>query len=307
MSLAGGGTDILPYAARFGGQVLSATITEYVHTSIRRTTSPCGLDATSPFHIAHRLLDCPVDPHCRYTSHSGGLAGSGLGTSSASMVAVIAAVARWHNLTLPAATVAQLAHRLERDELGQAGGAQDHYAAAFGGINFIEFRGTSDVTVTPVRVPRPVLNRLEASLLLCDTGTRRDSGRVLERQLSAVKEDDPASLEPLHRIRGLAAPMRAALLNGDLPTVAQLMSQGWREKEKLMRIPQPAVQRLLGIGAGAGALAGRLLGAGGGGFLLFVTWPGQVPELARALTAAGGRVRRVRFATGGVSVTLRTA
>ncbi|MGI5239066.1 hypothetical protein [Dactylosporangium sp. CA-139066] len=312
VSFAGGGTDVMPYSGDHGGCVLSTTIDLYVHAVLQpaqprpAAMAPLGPtgDLADQIDVACRLLGYDRDGfECR--THLGGLGGSGLGSSSAALVAALAALASGHGATMAPDALARLAYRIEREETQQTGGAQDHYAAAFGGLNFIEFGANGAGVVRPLRLDAVTTDALEASLLLCDTGIRRRSSDVLRRQVGDIQDGRPESLAALHRMKALAAEMRDRLVAGDLATFSDLMRLAWEEKLRLLGgIGDERIGRLLEAGLTAGALTGRLLGAGGGGFLLFLVPPGRRRAVADRLARAGGRPRPVALSSGGAQVCL---
>jgi D-glycero-alpha-D-manno-heptose-7-phosphate kinase len=315
ISFAGGGTDIMPYAGRHGGCVLSATVDLFVYASIRRRPAGSGAprrpsSATAAFDAARDVLGHPADPGIECATHVNGLSGSGLGTSSALIVAMLTALGGWYGRPLPGPELARLAYVVERERLGQLGGAQDQYAAAIGGINLIEFGADGSGTARPLDLPPGTVRRLERSLLLCDTGVRRDSAAVLRGQVARVEVRDAPSVEALHRMKALAVEMRDLLLAGHVAAFGELMGEAWRHKRTLLTGPDgtvpPTVRdavRLIDAARGAGAVSGRLLGAGGGGFLSLFAPPDRRGAVADALIAAGGRPRRVSLcATGATTV-----
>ncbi|HEY3607594.1 MAG TPA: hypothetical protein VGL06_08845, partial [Pseudonocardiaceae bacterium] len=185
ISFAGGGTDVAPFPELEGGAVLSATIDRFVYGTLRPRTddrvvvASCGGPDFASAAVRrlgrggyHVDLRCAVPP------------GSGLGSSSATTVALVGAVREHFGLAWSAQDVARLAYRIEREDLGIAGGSQDHYATAFGGFNFIEFG--HDVVVRPLSVPPSVVDRLAAGLLLCFTGVTRDSALIIRDQTARV-------------------------------------------------------------------------------------------------------------------------
>ena len=303
VSFAGGGTDIMPYAAQHGGCVLSATIDVFVYASIGTPTDrgrrPSPAEAAT-FDLGRQLLGLPAEPETMDRLHPNPYAGSGLGTSSASVVATLAALAAWYRRPTDPAELARLAYRLEREEMAQPGGAQDHYAAAYGGLNFVEFGAHGEARVSPVYLPGGIRRQLEESLLLCDTGIRRDSGRVLAPQIARMARGDVTATEALHRMRALAVRMRDRLTAGDLSTFGELMGQAWAVKQRLAGGHGPRVAALFAAAQATGAVSGKALGAGGGGFLLFHVPPPRRAAVVAALEAGGGRVRPVRLYPDGV-------
>ncbi|WP_214414773.1 GHMP family kinase ATP-binding protein [Sphaerisporangium fuscum] len=287
IGFSGGGTDIMPYAGEHGGCVVSATIDLHAQATIESSTEP---DGSLLFSTARRLLDLPYEPGYAGRATAGDLIGSGLGSSSASAVAVITALSESHGRPLSRADLAMFAYRLEREELGQIGGAQDHHSAAHGGLNFMEFGAHGTVAVTPLRLePEP----------LCDSGVRRDSGQVLKEQVRAVQRGERTVLHALYRMKTFAVEMRHQLVKRDLKSFAELMALAWEEKRRLAGVEQPQIRPLLDTGQEAGSAAAKVRGAGGGGFLLFFVAPARRSEVASALAAAGGKPRAVTLVNDG--------
>jgi D-glycero-alpha-D-manno-heptose-7-phosphate kinase len=319
ISFAGGGTDVPPYPATHGGAVLSATISRSARARVRARpdhgyhVESLDLMARAAF-APHELvfnghLDL-VKAVLRELAPERGLdltlatdapPGSGLGSSSALVVAMLAAVgvaggARWSP-----AELAQRAYQVERIDLKIEGGMQDQYAAAFGGLNFIEFHGEEEVTVRPLQVPAETVQELERSLLLAWSGRSRTDDGILRRQVDGVLGGSARSLESLEAMKALATGMRDALLRGDLADFADGLHEGWRQKRRLASgIATPRLDELYAVGRRAGAAGGKVLGAGGGGYLLFATPPGARARVADALEAAGAPCAQVEFDFRGV-------
>lgn len=303
ISFAGGGTDIMPYAGEYGGRVLSAAVDLFVTATVRSRTTE---QASGPVFEAAWALLGPAGveaPGCRVATD--GLAGSGLGTSSAAVVAVLSALSGWCGRELSRPDLARLAYEIERERLGLLGGVQDQYASAFGGINLLHAHGAGAATVTPLRLDPRVLRGLEDSLLLYDTGLRRDSSAVLRAQVSAVIDRDPARLKALHRMKERALAMADLLQTGDLNGFGTAMGHAWADKRILLGADEDAdpaaVAGTLAAGLAAGATAARMLGAGGGGFLLFFVPPEHRRTVAAALASRGGNERPVRLCAAGVA------
>lgn len=319
ISFCGGGTDVMPYPAERGGCVLSATIDLFAFASL----APRG---DEEYHVALEdgtaatyasPEDLVFDGHLdlvkgvlRHMAPQSGLdlhlfsdapAGSGLGSSSALVVAMLAAVAEHTRTPWTPSELARRAYQVERVELRQAGGLQDQYAAAFGGFNFIEFHGEDRVVVNPLRIRPDIANELHSSLLLCYTGMTRKSGGILRRQIEGVVAGRAESLEALGRIKESAVRAKEALLTGDLGGFAEAIDGAWREKQRLASgISNQRIEELYERGMKAGALGGKVIGAGGGGYILFVCPFTRRPAISQAMEAAGARVVRFHFEEDGV-------
>ncbi len=319
VSFAGGGTDVPPYPASHGGAVLSATIarcaTAHVRARADRDYHVESLDLMARAAFAHDelvfdghldlvkavLRDLAPRRGLDLTLATDAPPGSGLGSSSALVVAMLAAVGAASGRTWSPAELAWRAYQVERVDLKIEGGMQDQYAAAFGGLNFIEFHGDEDVTVRPLAVAPQVVEELERSLLLAWSGRGRTDGGILRRQVDGVLGGSAQSMDSLAAIKALAEAMRDALLRGDLAAFAEGLHQGWRQKRRLASgIATPRLDELYAVARQAGAAGGKVPGAGGGGFLLFAAPPGRRARVAAALEAAGAPCTRVELDFRGV-------
>jgi D-glycero-alpha-D-manno-heptose-7-phosphate kinase len=320
ISFAGGGTDVPPYPATDGGAVLSATITRSATAQVRVRSDGAyhveslDLMAKAAFADRHELvfnghLDL-VKAVLRDLDPGGGLdlvlctdapPGSGLGSSSALVVAMLAAVGAVGGRDWSPAELAQRAYQVERIDLKIEGGMQDQYAAAFGGLNFIEFHGDDRVEVRPLAVAPVTLEALESSLLLAWSGQGRTDDGILRRQVDGVLGGSARSLAALGAIKALALAMRDALVAGDLAAFAEGLHEGWEQKRRLATgIATPRLDELYHAGRAAGAAGGKVLGAGGGGFLVFCCPPEARDRVALALEAAGAPCSAVGLDPRGV-------
>jgi D-glycero-alpha-D-manno-heptose-7-phosphate kinase len=287
VSFAGGGTDVPPFPAEVGGLVLNATINRYAWGSLRtredRNVSIHSVDfglseefgAGDDFRLDGKLGLAKAAVR-RFASdagfdlllHSNAPPGSGLGASSAMMVALIGALKELQRLPMTDYELAELAHGIERDELGIGGGRQDQYAATFGGFNFIEFDAERTV-VNPLRISEDVLLELEHNLLLVYTGTTRQSDHIIDDQTARFERRDEDTVRGLSEQKELAVLMKNALMQGRLEEFGHLLGTAWEAKKRLSdRITNPRIDELHAEAMAAGAVGGKVTGAGGGGFLL---------------------------------------
>lgn len=325
LGLAGGGTDVSPFSDLHGGQVMNVTIDKFAYVTIDESpTADVELHATDAG-ISERIPAGPLHgelgplqlskgvyarickqflqeryPAIRVRTYSDAPPGSGLGSSSTMVVALITAFAEYFSLALGEYDVAQLAYEIERHDLGLSGGKQDQYAAAFGGFNFMEFYGGDRVIVNPLRIKDWVWAELEAGLVLYFTGVSRESARIIDEQARNVVEGNAQSVEAMFRLKDEAVQMKEALLRGDIKRFASVMQSGWEAKKRMARsISNPDIDALEALGFEHGAIATKVSGAGGGGFMMFVCDPADRMQLVRALSGAGGRVYDSRFSTEG--------
>ena len=325
IGLAGGGTDVSPYADDFGGAILNATVGLFATATLeprddgRVVLDSRDLGERDAFALAGELpldgrLDLlkgvynrvvrdrgPMPAGFTLTTEVDAPKGSGLGTSSTLTVAVVAAFAEWLALPLGEYDLARLAYAIEREDLGMSGGRQDHYAATFGGVNFMEFSAGDKVIVNPLRVRRELLAELEHNLLLYYTGTSRLSAAIIDRQVAAFAASEAESLAAAHALKRQAVDMKEALLTGRLADIGPLLDFGWRHKKRMAPgITSAAIDELYAAALAAGATGGKISGAGGGGFLT-VYCPGTTRHaVAEALAGFGGEVRPFTFAAEGV-------
>jgi len=309
ISFGGGGTDVPPYPEEHGGAVLSTTIGKYAFcTLIERLDDSINVRSLD-YDVVARYN---IDGELRYDGkldlvkaaiqtmkvrsgfdlflHSDAPPGSGLGTSSALVVAIVGAFRQWLKLPLTAYDIAELAYRIERDEAGIKGGRQDQYAATFGGFNFIEFLGKTTI-VNPLRIDWDTINELEYRLMLCYTGGTRVSAGILDDQVARYTERDADVLRAFEETKQLAFDMKNALLLGKLNEFGFLLHQAWRCKKRLSnKITHPQIDQLYELARQNGAIGGKLLGAGGGGYLLFLCEFDKWHVVAEKLERAGGKI-----------------
>ena len=340
LGLAGGGTDVSPYADLRGGAVMNATIDRYIHASFghasvehasvgHASVGPIAGDrvellsqdleisanhpATVPLPIDGRL-DLPKAVYnrimqdfnggqampLRIATYSEAPAGSGLGSSSTLVVAVLQAVTELLGLPLGEYDVAHLAYVIEREELGLQGGRQDQYAATFGGFNFMEFRADNAVIVNPLRIKPAVVNELESRTVLCFTGVSRESATIIAEQARTVSAGSTRSIEAMHRLKHAAVAMKEALLKGDITGLATTLSAGWTSKRDMASgISNAGIEDAMQTAMDAGANAGKVSGAGAGGFIMFLVPLENKRAVLRALSDKGYRAESCRFTPEG--------
>ena len=319
LSFSGGGTDVSPYPEEHGGMVLSATINQYAYASLRpRRDSRLSIasldyDMVARYDHPRRMrfdgnLDLikavvramKVKRGADLWVHSDAPPGSGLGASSTLVVALIGALGAWLKRSLSGYEVAELAYRIERVDMNLSGGRQDQYASAFGGFNFIEFTGESTV-VNPLRIRPEVLSELEYRLLLCYMGQTRESANIIDRQTRAYREGRKSTVQALHRLKADTLEMKKALLLGKVDLIGELLHQGWEHKKRLDdAISNSRVDKLYQIARKAGAIGGKMPGAGGGGYFLLLTRFDRKHKVAEALEKHGGQVVPFQFERRGL-------
>ncbi len=321
LGLAGGGTDVSPYSDIYGGAVLNATIDRYAYCTIEETDNgmielyAADLEQFVSCPFAERLetagemilhkgvynsimsrvgIEKPLS--FKMTTSCDVPPGSGLGTSSTMVVAILRAFTEWLNLPLGDYDMAYLAHGIERVDLGLRGGKQDQYAATFGGFNFIEFFGNDRVVVNPLRIKSWIVNEMESSMVLYYTGASRSSDKIIAEQQDNTRKKDEVAIEAMHRIKENSYKMKNFLLTGEIVNFAKTLGQEWENKKRMARsISNDKIDRIYNTAMDAGAYGGKISGAGGGGFMLFMIDPVRKVDLMRALNNIGGTVVDFHF------------
>ena len=321
ISFGGGGTDVSPYKDDKGGVVLSATIDKYAYGTLRTneerklTVHSLDFDIVAKYQLEEDLsYDGELDlvkaawkimcqnnqQGCDFFIHSDAPPGSGLGSSSTMVVALIGLIMHWQKLPLTNYEIAELAYQIERVELAIKGGLQDQYAAAFGGFNFIEF-GTDKVIVNPLRVERNTINELEYHLLLCYTGRTRLSANIIDTQVSNYEKRDDDVMDAMEKIKESAIQLKNALLQNRLDDFGSLLHEAWMHKKRMAKqITNPHIDQLYEVARKNGALGGKILGAGGGGYLLLYCEFDKKHIVARELEKLGGQLVEFTFETRGL-------
>ena len=325
LGLAGGGTDVSPYCDLYGGAILNATISKYAYTTIEPTDdgkivfelpaldakevydSSEVLDTDGPF-VLHKgvynriVKDFAHKPlSFKISSHVDAPPGSGLGTSSTLMVAILGAFVEWLKLPLGEYDIAHLAYSIEREDLMMAGGRQDQYAATFGGINFMEFYKDDKVIVNPLRVRQSFQDELSHNLLLFYTQTSRVSAKIIEAQTKNVKDKNSTSIEAMHNLKKQSVWMKEAILTGRIDEMGDILNFGWEFKKQMTQgITNTLLDDMYNAAIAAGATGGKVSGAGGGGFMTFYC-PGITRyDVEKALAAFGGQVHQYEFTNEGL-------
>ena len=310
MSFAGGGTDVPPYPETHGGVVLCAAIDRFAYASLTPTgvgtpfvAESLDYDLTASYgDTSHLVFDGELDllkaslrrlapdavGGAHLYMHSDAPPGSGLGSSSAMTVAIVGALSRWLDQPLTEYETAHLAVMIERGDLGIQGGLQDQYACTFGGFNFIEFHHDA-VVVNPLRINAETILELQYTLLLVFTGATRRSDGILSRQIANYSDPVGVVQDALRELKDITLDMKRALLQSRLDNFGALLHAGWENKKRLASgITNPGIDTMYEAAIRAGAIGGKVLGAGGGGYLLLSCPATRRHAVSRACEAEGG-------------------
>jgi len=320
ISFVGGGTDFPHWYELHGGAVLSATIDHFVTVTLqprdddRIKIRSLDLEQLVQYHLEDApvydgVMDLPKAAIDRIGMHRGvdldirsdAPPGSGLGGSSALVTAVVAALAAFHGLSLTRDELAKVSYAIEREDLGIAGGWQDQYAAAFGGFNLIEF-SSDRATVTPVRAAARVLATLRSNLLLCYTGRVRTNLGLIDTQIRLFREGREETVQGMKQLQATAYEMRDAVEAGDVDALGEMLQEAHESKKRMN--PQIAegtpIEGLFEAARRAGAVGGKICGAGGGGYLLLYCKPERQPAVRGELERLGGQFASFQFNPSGV-------
>lgn len=318
ISLGGGGTDLPSYYREHGGFVLSAAIDKYVYITLHETFQREYLIKYSSTEVvqtidqikhpiireALRLV--PVEaPHLEIVSMSDIPAGTGLGSSGSFTVALLRALHTMNKEFVPRQILAEQACHIEIDKLGEPVGKQDQYIASFGGITAFDFGQDGSVKVNPFAISTETLYNLEDNLLLFFTGFTRSASAILAEQDQRTRGGDTGMIEHLHQIKQFGYESKSALEAGDLRTFAEIMHEHWqRKKYRSKSMTNSSIDEYYELARRHGALGGKLIGAGGGGFLML--YSEDKTRLRHALREAGLREVRMKFDFEGATLMSRS-
>ncbi|MBU1619838.1 MAG: hypothetical protein KKH70_16435 [Gammaproteobacteria bacterium] len=306
IGLAGGGTDIPPYVDLYGSEVLNCTINLYVHGELAtggkellircrdsgaqfKATDISQLTLQGPLAIQQAVYHYFIEHHhqgkfifCSIDTWSEVRFGSGLGASSALTVALIKGFCELLNLPTSSQMLARTAYEIERTKLNLKGGLQDQYAAAFGGFNHFSFLSQYDNKVTPLTLSQTMRHALESQIILIDSQILRSPGQAIEAQSLQIKQCNALRLNYLHKIRTSVIPMAQALADEDIMQFWSLFNSACEQKHHLGEAVLPdSIAPLFRFVMEQGALAGKVCGAGGGGFMLFAL-PNDKSDIIKA-------------------------
>jgi D-glycero-alpha-D-manno-heptose-7-phosphate kinase len=324
VSFAGGGTDVAPFPEREGGLVLNATINRYAYGTLRPRrddkvhiesvdfgqTAKYGFGEAVVFDGKLDLVKAAIRRLGRLDEagasgfdlflHSNAPPGSGLGSSSTMMVALIGLLKEFRAVPLTDYEIAQTAFEVERVDLGLKGGLQDQYAATFGGFNFLELEGNR-VIVNPLRIPADTVMELEHNLLLAYTGRTRQGDHIIEDQTERFEKEQSDAVEGLRLQKQLAVEMKNALLSRRVGDFGALLHDAWQAKKRMSdRISSDYIDEMYDEAMKAGAVGGKVTGAGGGGYMLFYCRYDRKHRVADRLEELGAKVTEFAFEQEGL-------
>jgi D-glycero-alpha-D-manno-heptose-7-phosphate kinase len=325
IGLAGGGTDVSPYSDQFGGAILNTSISlsayatieplsenKIIVTALDKNEQQCFersnvLPIDGTLDLLKAVYNRIQKDHSlqlsglKISTFVDAPAGSGLGTSSTLVVAVLGAFVEMLKLPLDEYKIAHYAYDIERNDLQLAGGKQDQYAATFGGVNFMEFY-TDKVIVNPLRIKPQYLHELEHNLVLYFTATSRESATIIREQVKNVNQKNEKSIEAMHKLKEQAKMMKEALLQGKLDEMGHILNYGFEQKRNMAaNISNSHIEEIYAAAKSAGATGGKISGAGGGGFMVFYC-PGNTRyAVIKTLNTFGGQVSNYSFAKYGLT------
>ena len=326
IGLAGGGTDVSPYSDLYGGAILNATISLSAYASIEPTAENKifvqALDRNEmQIHELQNVL--PIDGTLdllkgvynrikqqfkmplqgfKLSTFVDAPAGSGLGTSSTLVVAILGAFVEMLKLPLGDYDIAHLAYEIERNDLSLAGGRQDQYAATFGGVNFMEFYENDKVIVNPLRIRPEYMHELENNLVLYFTSTSRESATIIKEQVKNVNSKNEKSIDAMHQLKEQAKMMKEALLKGKLDEFGDILDFGFQQKRKMAaNISNSSIEEIYDAAKKAGATGGKISGAGGGGFMIFYCPSNTNYAVKNELMKFGGEIKNYSFTKYGLT------
>ena len=326
LGLAGGGTDVSPYSDEFGGNIVNATISLFAYATIIPTKngkikfvsldreqeeefdSELVLPLGGPLDLLKGVYNRIAKDFAKKTlsfelqTYVDAPAGSGLGTSSTLVVAIIGAFAEWLKIPLGEYEIAKLAFEIERIDMGMSGGKQDQYAAAFGGFNFMEFLANNQVIVNPLKIRERNILEMENNLVLYYTGTSRLSSSIIDCQIKNTTDKLKKSVEAMHNIKGQAMQMKDVMLTGKFDKIGETLHAGWEFKKQMAdEISNSLIDEIYDAARAAGSSGGKVSGAGGGGFMFFYCPNNSKHKVQEAIERFGGTIKQFSFVDEGVT------
>ena len=319
ISFSGGGSDVSPYCDEHGGCVLSTTIGMYVVGSLSvRNDNQVKIFSVDYDELVHYELGQEINEGDKLSFlrsvikrlnpprglnlylHSDAPPGTGLGSSGAISALIVGLINHAFNLMLTKYDMARIAYEIEHDDLGRAVGRQDHYAAVFGGMNFMEFT-KADTLVLPLRVESWILEELGYHLQMFYTRKKRDSNDLVASQVKFYEEKRKSTLDALAEMKELTRTMMGCLVQGRLKNFGHYLHEAWLQKQRMNPATvTPNLSEIYEEALKNGAIGGKLLGAGGGGFFVFFTPFTKKGKVSEALAKLGAQATPLAFDFGGM-------
>lgn len=314
ITLGGGATDVPSYYREHGGFLVSAAINQYVYTAIQQTYSDEMLikysqiekvknvnDIVHPIIREALLLTKVYGPNIEITSMADQAAGTGLGSSGSFTTCLLKVLHKFKKIQIAPQQLAEMACHIELDLLKEPIGKQDQYIAAFGGVTVFEFEKDDTVKVRPLNASEETLNQLEENLVMFSTGFYRSASKILKDQDDKSKGLDASMINNLHYVKELGYRSLDALESGNLVDFGKIMHEHWEHKKKRSgMMSNPEIDKWYDLAMKNGAVGGKLIGAGGGGFLLFYTE--EKSRLRSAMKSAGLKEQEIRFDFEGTKI-----
>ena len=316
ISMGGGGTDLQSYYSKHGGFLIGATINKYIYITLTKmfegnlqvkyskTETVNHVDEIQHPTIKEGLKLTNILSGVEITSIADVPSNSGLGTSSSFLVGLLRALHAYKNEHVTNYEIAEEACKIEIETLKEPIGKQDQYLASFGGMQCLEFDSKGHVTITPLKVTHDVVEELEKNIMLFYTGIKRSSSYVLSQQNRHLKEDKGNVVEQLHIIKDIALKTKKHLERGNARAFGEMLHLHWNTKKKMSnRVSNPFIDKCYSIAMKNGAIGGKIMGAGGGGFFMFYC-DDKKDKLRKALIKQGLKEMYFRFDFEGSKVLL---
>ncbi len=319
ITLGGGGTDLKSYYSKHGGFLIAAAINKYCnilanrrfYDSIRLSYSQMEI-RDNVAEIEHRIFRAAlsllgIEKGIELHSTADVPASCGLGTSSSFTVALLNALHTYNRDVINQKQLAEEACHIEIDMLGEPIGKQDQYMAAFGGVTCLTFEKNGDVLVEPLRMSPEALDQLEGNIILFFTGTERSASEILADQDEKTVQDDPTMIENLNQIKEIGLETRKYLEKGQVNKLGELLHVHWEiKKKRSLKISNPFIDECYEAARKHGAIGGKVIGAGGGGFLMLYCNNHDKPKLIETMQKMGLRWERFHFDFDGAKILVNT-
>jgi D-glycero-alpha-D-manno-heptose-7-phosphate kinase len=320
LSLGGGGTDLTEYYSRYGSFFISAAINRFVYITVNprsldhqiwlsysRIEQTCEVQAIEHDLIRECLLETGIPDGVEIHSITELSGGTGMGSSGAFCVGLLNALSAFRGKGTDPGTLAERAYEIEAERLGEPVGKQDQYIAAYGGLRQFEIDKEGTVTTRELQIPAEASIHLNSCLMLFYTGVQRKAYTVLAEESTEIKDDKSAAVESLHEIKDLGIATAAELEKGNIDSLGPMMHKHWQAKKRISaRMSMSCIDECYDFGMSLGATGGKIIGAGGGGFLMFfASGHGTRQTLREELEKKGLKFMPFRFEAGGSQIVMQ--